>query len=75
MTVLYIFCIIFYSPCVIEAATTLICLIFDVRFFYENLSINSKFGQNRPKISGTLHDGLNTFYRCRRHLIALTNLT
>jgi hypothetical protein len=34
---------------------------FDPRVFYENPSRNSKFGYNRTKVSGTLHEDLSTF--------------
>jgi hypothetical protein len=35
--------------------------IFMKLYFYENLSRNSGFGQNRTAISGTLYEYLNTF--------------
>lgn len=41
-----------------------------IRDFYENLSINSKYGQSRTKLSDTLHEDLSTFYCCRRHTVA-----
>ena len=39
-----------------------------------NLSRNSKFGLNRAKISGTLHEDIRTFYCCRRHLRATLHI-
>jgi len=49
--------------CVSTVSTGRISLKFDIGDFYENFSI---LREDRAKISGSLHEGLSTFYCCRR---------
>jgi len=61
--------------CVNLAPTGRIFVKFDIGDLYQNLSIKSKFGYSRTKVSGTLRKGLSTFYRCRHHKLAIKLLS
>ena len=49
------------SACISAVPTGRIFVKFDNGNFYENPSINSGFGYNRTKVSGTLREDLSTF--------------
>jgi hypothetical protein len=63
------------SACISAVPTGGIFVKFDTGNFYENPSINSKFGWNRTKLSGTLREDLSTFtlLKAIRNMVYLDN--
>jgi hypothetical protein len=49
------------SACISAIPTGRIFVKFDIVDFYENLSKTSKFGYDRAKLLGTLHEDVSTF--------------
>jgi len=55
-----------WPACNSAAVTGSFSVKFGTGLFCENLLRNSKFEENRTKLSDTLHENLNTFYICLR---------